>query len=67
MVGFVDASTVEESNSSITADSSARPPALEFASRFRQWTAPLAFDNFPILSEPFDQERLFSFYIGLSR
>ena len=30
--------------------------------------APLAFDfGFPIMSEPFDQERLFSFYIGLSR
>ncbi len=69
VVGFVDAGTVEESNSSITADSFRL--AAGFGVRLTipaMGPAPLAFDfGFPILSEPFDQERLFSFYIGLSR
>lgn len=69
VVGFVDAGTVEESNSSITADSFR--VAAGFGVRLTipaMGPAPLAFDfGFPILSEPFDQERLFSFYIGLSR
>jgi outer membrane protein insertion porin family len=69
VVGFVDAGTVEESNGSITTDSIRL--AAGFGVRLTipaMGPAPLAFDfGFPIMSEPFDQERIFSFYIGLSR
>jgi len=69
VVGFVDAGTVEESTSTISADSFR--VAAGFGVRLTipaMGPAPLAFDfGFPIMSEPFDQERLFSFYIGLSR
>lgn len=69
VVAFVDSGTVEDTEDTINAD------------RFRltvgagvrltipaMGPAPLAFDfGIPVLSEGFDDERIFSFYVGISR
>ncbi|MBI1311921.1 BamA/TamA family outer membrane protein [bacterium] len=69
VVGFVDAGTVETSPRTISA-STFRVTA-GFGLRLTipaMGPAPLAFDfGFPISKEPYDNTRLFSFYIGLTR
>lgn len=69
LVAFVDAGTVERSEDTLSAERFR--VAAGFGVRLTipaMGPAPLAFDfGFPITSEPGDEERIFSFYIGLSR
>ncbi len=69
VVGFVDTGTVEDTEDSLSADR----VRLTVGAGLRltipaMGPAPLAFDfGIPILSEDFDDERIFSFYVGISR
>lgn len=69
VVGFVDSGTVEDTEDSLSADR----VRLTVGAGLRltipaMGPAPLAFDfGIPILSEEFDDERIFSFYVGISR
>ncbi|MHC4877056.1 MAG: BamA/OMP85 family outer membrane protein, partial [Planctomycetota bacterium] len=69
LVAFIDAGTVEETEDDISLNS--MRAAAGFGVRLTipaMGPAPLAFDfGFPIASERGDDERIFSFYIGLSR
>ena len=69
VVGFVDTGTVEDTEDSL----SASRVRLTVGAGLRltipaMGPAPLAFDfGIPVLSEDFDDERIFSFYVGISR
>jgi outer membrane protein insertion porin family len=69
VVAFVDSGTVEDTEDSINADRF----RLTVGAGLRltipaMGPAPLAFDfGIPVLSEGFDDERIFSFYVGISR
>ena len=68
VVGFVDAGTVEDSASALSVDRARLTVGLGLRVQIpAMGPAPLAFDfGIPIESQPGDEERVFSFYIGTS-
>lgn len=69
VVGFVDAGTVEDSEDTLSLDRMRLTAGVGLRIQIpAMGPAPLAFDfGIPIESQPGDEERVFSFYIGISR
>lgn len=69
VVGFVDAGTVEDSEDTLSLDRTRLTAGVGLRIQIpAMGPAPLAFDfGIPIESEPGDEERVFSFYIGITR
>lgn len=69
VVGFVDAGTVEDSEDTLSLDRTRLTAGVGLRVQIpAMGPAPLAFDfGIPLESQPGDEERIFSFYIGISR